>query len=989
MFEFLIHHKKTIMTYTLWLIIPSFIVMYGVGQCSVPPQHRWVAKVNGEKIYESQWRNRMDQIRGQEQTDLDDEYVRQQALATEIIFEIFRQKSDEWSLATTDGEIKAHIVNNPNFQDENGNFIGNQQYTQLLYQNGVHPIVYEENVRMQLTQDKVRTVAQNAFANAKPDQTRSEQQRKSKAEIEFLAFQPSAYTDEVEVDDEGMQAYFEENQEDYRVPQQRKITYVQFKPSEYRSKVNELISDATTFQRLLERYFEENRQNYEIPEQVRVERLTYSAEQLKNAVSVTDDELKDYYEANKSKYQTGERVKVRYIKEPLAAIAETQDVTEGAIEDYYEKNKFRYEHDDQVKARHILIKVRNNAPASELAAAKEKIEAIKEEIINGLPFEEAAKKYSEDTGSALKGGDLGYFGRGRMVPEFEESAFSLPLGQVSPPVKTDFGYHIIKVEDRKEAGTDSLEEVRDEIADTLKKQKAVAEYRQKAKEIDSLNATGKEVQETGWIKRGEPIPNIPETDRLYFSSSAFMNLPGTDIKFSGNNLTENLYLIETVERQESQPLPLEEAKDDVEEDLRLEKAEDVARQAAEADIVRIKSASVPLETIAEERDLQLVTSQLFGRGDQFVQGFGPNPTQIINSAMTMETGEVDGPFQTATGYHIIRLLAREPAHLPELEEVESQVNQAFIAQRAKEMARTAANTFADRVYADQVALSEGAENSGFESQTTGFFSQNDPIPGIGRKPELTSAAFEMDEGDISVAIETLQGFAQPGIQDPPVDSYFIIQLDEIKETYLPELAEVREDVERDYKLVLAEDIAIEKAKETLEKIKQAVENAEPVSATRTIELKEFADIDEQNTAGDKVKYNQPFEITGNGQIPGAQRSLALAKTAFALQPSEISGLVYTYSKKINDEGKLVNDKLTGVYIAQVLGKPDPEEEDPSDQRQISDAQIARFMEQAAQRYAFSAWIDEVSATARIEYQMDIIKPDDTDDIQQTENTLES
>lgn len=981
MFEFLIHHKKTIMTYTLWLIIPSFIVFYGIGECSKPQQYRWVAKVNGEEIREAQWRNRMDNLRSQNTESFPDEdSLRSQALSFEIVTELVRQKSEEWGLGTTDGEIKTNIRNSQTFKDENGNFIGNEQYQQLLINNGIHPIIYEENQRFLLTQDKVRTVGQNAFANAATDKQRNTDRRNLKSTIEFLAFTPAEYTDEVEVDEAGLNAFFEENKENYEIPEQRKITYVEFKPAAFQNQMNDLISDATTYQRLLERYFEQNQPMYEIPDQVRVERLTYNDANFVDEVELTEDEAKEYYEANKSKYQSEERVKARYVYQPLAALAEQQNITAEAVADYYEKNKFRYEHDDQVKARHILMRVRNTAPASELSAVKEKIESLKEEIINGLDFSEAAREHSDDTVSAAQGGDLGYFDRAQMVPEFSEVAFSLPLGQVSDPFQTSYGYHILIVDDNKEAGTDTLDEVRDDIEDTLQKQMAVAKFREKAQALESLEDSGYEIHETDWIVRGESIEGIPDTDRLYFSSSAFLNLPDRKINFSGNQITQNLYMIETTERQIAQPLTFDQARDDVFNDAKLANAGDVARQAAESDIAKILSASVALETIATERDLQILPTQLFGRGDQFVQGLGSNPIEIINRAMVMNVGEVDGPFITNTGIHIIRLLAREPAHLPELAEVESQVNQDFIKAKTIEWAKAAANSFADQVYASEKPLADGAIDEGLTSTTTDFFKSSDPIGDLGNKTEINTAVFDLEKvGDISLAIETLQGMSRPGAQQE-VDAYYIAQLDDIKEEYIPALDEVREDVEEDYKLKLAEDVVIAKANEVLEKIKQEVSQSPPISATQTIELEDFSDVTDTNVTGEKIKYYKSFDISGNGSTPGGYRSLELAKTALELEPGKISSTIISYNKKLDDNGKLVNDTLQGVFIVQVLGKPIVEEEVES-QSQISNSQIEKFLEQRTQQMAFSAWITEVSATANIEYNLEVIKPelDDEED----------
>jgi peptidyl-prolyl cis-trans isomerase D len=133
------------------------------------------------------------------------------------------------------------------------------------------------------------------------------------------------------------------------------------------------------------------------------------------------------------------------------------------VKGYYENNKEKYVHKEQVKASHILIKI--DAKTSE-KEAEAKIEEIKKELDKGADFAELAKKYSQD-GSASNGGDLGFFSKGQMVPEFEKTAFSLKIGQISNPVKTQFGYHLIKVTAKKPAGNEKFEDVKLKIAKIL------------------------------------------------------------------------------------------------------------------------------------------------------------------------------------------------------------------------------------------------------------------------------------------------------------------------------------------------------------------------------------------------------------------------------------------------------------------------------------------------------------------------------------------
>jgi len=150
--------------------------------------------------------------------------------------------------------------------------------------------------------------------------------------------------------------------------------------------------------------------------------------------------------------------KIKKLVEPSITI------TEEEMKEYFEKNKDSFDQEEQVKARHILVDT------------EEEAKEIKGKIDAGEDFAELAKEYSKDEGSKAAGGSLGYFGRGRMVASFEEAAFSLEIGEVSEPVKSDFGYHIIKVEDKKEAKEANYEESKEKIKDIILEDKLPEAY---------------------------------------------------------------------------------------------------------------------------------------------------------------------------------------------------------------------------------------------------------------------------------------------------------------------------------------------------------------------------------------------------------------------------------------------------------------------------------------------------------------------------------
>ena len=175
-------------------------------------------------------------------------------------------------------------------------------------------------------------------------------------------------------------------------------------------------------------------------------------------------------------------------------------VTDKEVEEYYNAHKDKFKENEAVKASHILIKVDKDGDKKAWEAAKKKAEMVRSKALKGESFAKLAKEYSDDPGSKNKGGELGYFTKGRMVPEFEKAAFSLKKGEISQPVKTAFGYHIIKVEDKKPAHQKKLSEVKETLKDELLKEK-----QKKAMNaiLDQLKKKYKPVVHTELIESGK------------------------------------------------------------------------------------------------------------------------------------------------------------------------------------------------------------------------------------------------------------------------------------------------------------------------------------------------------------------------------------------------------------------------------------------------------------------------------------------------------
>lgn len=192
-------------------------------------------------------------------------------------------------------------------------------------------------------------------------------------------------------------------------------------------------------------------------------------------VNITDEQTAAYYESNKALFMAPQKADVEYVVLSPDTIKSKIDVSDADVAAYYEQNKARFSTPEERRARHILLDAeKEGASADDLKAKAEKV--LAELKASPGKFAELAKQYSIDTGSATQGGDLGFFGKGAMVPEFEQAVFSQKKGELSGLVKSQFGYHIVEVTDVRGGEVQTLDEVKAQISDEIKGQKMTALY---------------------------------------------------------------------------------------------------------------------------------------------------------------------------------------------------------------------------------------------------------------------------------------------------------------------------------------------------------------------------------------------------------------------------------------------------------------------------------------------------------------------------------
>ncbi len=392
-------------------------------------------------------------------------------------------------------------------------------------------------------------------------------------------------------------------------------------------------------------------------EKAKVELVVLSADKLRGEVTVSDADLSAWFDAHKETYRVGEKKKIKYLLLDVDKLRASVVVPPADIEKYYRDNQQEFTTPEQVRASHILIKSDKDD-----AAARAKAEALLKQVKSGADFAALAKKNSEDEGSAKNGGDLDYFGRGRMVKEFEDVAFSLQPGQVSEVVKSPFGYHIIKVVDHKPAITKSLVDVRQQIADRLATERAQADASTLAAQVsaelkttadlDRVGAARKlTVQESGFFLRDEPVAGlgpVPEiTDQAFTAKADTVAGPVTTAR--------GIVFFSVVGTEPSRLPQLAEVKDKVKEDVTRQKARELTKTKAAALAASLSGAD--FAKAAKAAGLEVKTSELVARGTAWPDvGISPALDQAI---FAQPAGGVTPPVTTAAATVIAHVVEHQ------------------------------------------------------------------------------------------------------------------------------------------------------------------------------------------------------------------------------------------------------------------------------------------------------------------------------------------
>jgi peptidyl-prolyl cis-trans isomerase D len=379
-------------------------------------------------------------------------------------------------------------------------------------------------------------------------------------------------------------------------------------------------------------------------EQVNVEYIRVDPAQFVPQVEMSDADLSTYYQEHLERFRKPEQMRLGYVVVNPEWFAALVEMTDGQLAQYYEQHKEEFRREEQVRARHILFKLPQQAAAEEEARIRGEAETTLQRIRAGEDFATLASQLSEDPVSAQQGGDLGFFKRGEMVKSFEDTAFGLNPGVVSDPIRTDFGYHLIKVEEIQEAGYEPVEAVRTELRTRLVREEAQRLAESKAQAAyDAMVAAGSEwktavqtlelvPRETPFIAQGEVVEGID-------NSTAFMRaaIALQDGEVSRPTLIGNQYVVEKLlERKASHIPPFEGVKDAVRDALVRARSHALARQKADEWLTELQ-AGQSIEQLAQAFNTQTEQTGLFSRNGA-IPKFG-RPQEFIREVFRMRVGE--------------------------------------------------------------------------------------------------------------------------------------------------------------------------------------------------------------------------------------------------------------------------------------------------------------------------------------------------------------
>ena len=391
-----------------------------------------------------------------------------------------------------------------------------------------------------------------------------------------------------------------------------------------------------------------------VSENAKIKYVLYAASREATNVQVSPAEVEQYYRTHQAQYTHGEQRQVKYLLADLARLRSQIVPSEAELMKRYQASKEDFKHPAQAHILHILIRVPQGAPAADDATAKAKAEAIVKQLRAGADFAKVARENSGDPSSSSKGGDMGWVDKGTTVAPFDTAAFTVPVNTISDPIRsTEFGYHIIKVLERREPGCRSFDEVRGQLASQMAEQMSKDQARDEITRIAARIKQARPANDTAfaalandkvtsnstlWFAKNDSIPGLGTNQALI--AWAFSAKPGDIGDIIGTQRGPMIpYLLGARNAGVSD---LTEVRAKVENDARMEKA----RQAAAAALAKALPAK-NIDEVAAKSNIPASETTVSHQG--YVSGFSGDTAPLVDAAMAAKVGDLKGPVQVAEG----------------------------------------------------------------------------------------------------------------------------------------------------------------------------------------------------------------------------------------------------------------------------------------------------------------------------------------------------
>ena len=360
-------------------------------------------------------------------------------------------------------------------------------------------------------------------------------------------------------------------------------------------------------------------------------------------VTVTDAQVKAYYEKHKQNFMTPARVKVDYLMLSVEQVASDLKFTEAQLKEYFDTHQDSFLRPEQRHLAHILIEIPADAKSAAIEKARKQAEDIYQQLQNGADFAKMAQKYSQDAGSANQGGDIGVLEPGTLDKVFEQAAVALKKGQYSKPVRTAFGFQIVKLVDIKQGESKSFAEARADVEKMYRRQQAgnlffdrkEALYNQTYENPEGLEIAarqlGLKIKTSAWFSRSglpdDPVAYDPNLVKIAFSGDVFaagvparsLNSKLIELKENKKTKSKQVVVIRLSDYQPSKELPLEKVRDEITKTLKAKEA-DKRMQADLESWLKVLKQKGQAEQFAKDKSFKLIQAGFVGRSDNKLDG---------------------------------------------------------------------------------------------------------------------------------------------------------------------------------------------------------------------------------------------------------------------------------------------------------------------------------------------------------------------------------